>query len=332
MSKFKIGDRVRVIKDIDFVPTKGLFGTVTALSAQYDVTVTHDAPYADGLSRTERYYYDSCLELVKSPSDEIHITTKGSRVIAIQKQNGKVINRAEAVCAPDDTFDFAIGAQLAFDRLTKPEVPCEAPAEVKPELIKLYCVKDYEPNERLAKGKIYEIDSSGYMHWNKGLSICTYKSADDFFKTHPQLKGVLVPLVSRPAKVGEWVLITSDSVCGTEKGEICEVVAINDASPDSKPYLRTKEKTIFGYSGIEPCALAKRSDYLVLDGYQPEPEYYSGKVVCVEWSGANYTPGKVYNVVDGYMKNNFGGNASTRFKTLDDVLNYSGKFIELVEG
>lgn len=48
----------------------------------------------------------------------IVIYRKDQKVIALDKSTGK---KAEAVCNPDDDFDFKVGAKLAFERLMKQE-------------------------------------------------------------------------------------------------------------------------------------------------------------------------------------------------------------------
>lgn len=53
-------------------------------------------------------------ELEKKP--EIHITVKGRQTIAVYKQNGEEYARGIAKCAPEDDFDFFIGAALAIER------------------------------------------------------------------------------------------------------------------------------------------------------------------------------------------------------------------------
>lgn len=48
---------------------------------------------------------------------KIVITTDGKETLARLYDGNKVIKTATARCAPDDTFDFATGAKLAFERL-----------------------------------------------------------------------------------------------------------------------------------------------------------------------------------------------------------------------
>lgn len=58
-------------------------------------------------------WYD--FEVVQD--QEIVITTDGKETLARLYEGNKVIKTATARCAPDDTFDFATGAKLAFERL-----------------------------------------------------------------------------------------------------------------------------------------------------------------------------------------------------------------------
>ena len=46
----------------------------------------------------------------------------GKNTNAIMLVNGKMVNKVEARCRPDDKFDFAVGAQVALDRLYGKEV------------------------------------------------------------------------------------------------------------------------------------------------------------------------------------------------------------------
>lgn len=98
----------------------------------------------------------------------------------------------------------------------------------------------------------------------------------------------IVPLVQRPAKVGEWVLATKGGIYekkqGIVEGEIYQVRKIGCLRLAMISTTNDPSCTIF--------------EYLVLDGYQPESEYYSGKVVCTNDS-TGFTAGKVYTFVDG---------------------------------
>ena len=80
------------------------------------------------------------------------------------------------------------------------------------------------------------------------------------------------------------------------------------------------------------------SEYEVLDGYTPEPEkepepvYYSGKVVCInEGDIVSLTAGKVYEVKDGYFTNDIGHKnprTTGALKSIEDMNSrHKAKFI-----
>jgi hypothetical protein len=112
----------------------------------------------------------------------------------------------------------------------------------------------------------------------------------------------LVPLVKRPAKVGEWVLVSNDAL-GTAvdyRGRVVKITSICRI-----PYFTPDGDTILQ-------APLTHGEYLVLDGYtgpvepeQPKPQYWSGKVVCIK-GGKYHTLGAVYEIKDGIINHNTG--------------------------
>lgn len=309
MNKFKVGDRVTLINGLsiggnwykDNLNKTMKIKRVCSYGTTYEVV---ENPYS---------FSEAWLSAVSTDRYELHITCNdGKTTNAVYKVNGEIKERKQAVCAPSDTFDFAKGVQTALDRIF-PHPAQEEPAQPKAEPIKLYCVKEYKPGEWLTKGKVYEVvdgkvtTDSGYVttynnDWLGGIRFQEY----------------FIPLVSRPAKVGEWVLMTDQAFgfTGHHKGEIFKVV--ETAGSDDVRIDLPKQHGV----------ICMKCEYLVLDGYSPEPEYYNGKVVCVEWVGDCFTVGKVYEVINGRMKANTGVYATPIFKTINDVLAYSGKFIE----
>lgn len=59
----------------------------------------------------------------RKPKTAIIIYQKDNEVYAIKKENNKVVGSAKAACSKEDKFDFVTGAKLAFERLTKENVP-----------------------------------------------------------------------------------------------------------------------------------------------------------------------------------------------------------------
>ena len=116
MSKFKVGDYVRVKKfkkrpsgwntDGKMDHLMGKICKVTGISVFGDTIKIYDKKYD--------YSWRFNKEEVEKVSNTIVIYMKGNQVIALDKATGK---KAVAKCHPDDEFDFNIGAKLAFERL-----------------------------------------------------------------------------------------------------------------------------------------------------------------------------------------------------------------------
>ena len=135
----------------------------------------------------------------------------------------------------------------------------------KTEPKKLYCVKSYEPGEWCTKGKIYDSTpdfrvtyDSGYQSYNGSDSI------EEFHKRNPETGAPLFPLVKRPAKVGEWVLVTDKAGHGYEKGRIYQVCFVYDGrDPLGKGSV---------YFKLDGNGTVRPDQYLVLDGYKGDGE------------------------------------------------------------
>ena len=410
------------------------------------------------------------LEKVES-NYSIHITcTDNKTTHAVKKVDGKIVARAMAVCCPSDTFDFAVGANLAYDRLMRPEVFVECATEAVPEQpkqedkpkfkagdmvkvigngnpythyapigsiqrvvdvkgtlvvvdycgqaisfadiepytepettepklivskkmledmgacnsgvrasmenfpsgegefeavgakakevgrgadaqwlenrkdivkekqsepkqepVKLYCVKEFHQfgERELIKGKVYEFDGHRV---NYEVTECFYaKDFESWKRGDPSFSSCLVPLVSRPAKVGEWVYV-NHAVCGSgqsyKNGDIFEVTGTN-AFGESDVFVK----------GVK-SSFIDRAEYLVLDGYKPEPEkaepeYLNMRVVCVESADNSFTVGKPYEFKDGTLMDNKGNarpspTVDEKIKSLSDTYmkHWPYKFIE----
>lgn len=134
MSKkvFKVGDRVRAIRNIASKPTKDVLGTVRVSDHQagsfygieFDKNIGGHAMME--LTKPEykkgHCYFVLEKDLVKVENPSIHITVDGSKVYAVMKEGKQEVGRGVATCNPSDEFDFKIGAKLAMDRLLGEEV------------------------------------------------------------------------------------------------------------------------------------------------------------------------------------------------------------------
>lgn len=116
MAKFKKGDKVyfaRSIYPTRFDPPLNTHGIVDENDSQ--------APYVlfelrDG-TKIKTAMTESELELVPSiPAYSIHITADGPITHAVYKEGNKIVRRAKAVCNPEDTYHFEVGAFIALGR------------------------------------------------------------------------------------------------------------------------------------------------------------------------------------------------------------------------
>lgn len=262
MSKFQVGDRVRVIADTCCHSQK--IGSVVTLEDMGLRTAYLGNLPAWGIAGKAIYISERDIEPIENR--KILITTDGITTLARLYEGKKVVDSAETKCSPSDTFDFNIGARLAFDRLIGPVPttiakhqhkagnmePCAEPAPVP---IKLYCVKPLD--DWLTVGKVYE-STKGQVVVDNG------EKYTDFYMLE---SGYLVPLVKRRAKVGEWVLY---------EGEVCEVIAMSTCSGSKYVYAQTLngKQTYSGSSADRPIkrpfTFLEQEEYLVLDGYKPE--------------------------------------------------------------
>ena len=194
---------------------------------------------------------------------KIIITTDGKITLARLFDGKTVVKRAEAKCAPSDTFDFGVGAELAVKRLMG-EKPVTEP--VKSESVKLYCVKSYKPGEWFTKGKVYETDCKDNFTTDDGYQPHGYEWREDYTLGGMPWSYYLVPLTRRPAKVGEWVYITESCDDGAEVGSIYKVMP-RECGGNSLYIAHPR-----GTRRTDGAANIGESKYLVLDGYHGDSE------------------------------------------------------------
>lgn len=188
MAKFKIGDKVKIC-EWDYMEKKYGLDPWGAIKVPY--SFTGDMKRYCGTVRTVKGVYtgtygtyyrmkeDEYLlywseEMFESHQNQsIVIYKKDNKVIALDKATGKT---AEAICNPDDKFDFYTGADIAFERLRgrkeAPKAKEEAPKYFTGEII---CV---EPKSRwFTLGKVYKVkdgrltDDDGDTSWGRFESV-----------------------------------------------------------------------------------------------------------------------------------------------------------------
>lgn len=116
MSKFKVGDKVRVRADADGYFIEDSMKTMRGKT----VTIALD----DGSNRMQyrinemHYWWDESLfESIEPRREFIVIRRDDQDVIASHKRGDRIVKTAKASCNPSDEFKFETGAELAFDRL-----------------------------------------------------------------------------------------------------------------------------------------------------------------------------------------------------------------------
>ena len=243
MSKFKVGDRVRNVGYGDF----GHMGDIGIVVEEDGSCVPYRVKFSD-----EKTIWFQPQQLVAGSGEKIIITQDGTTTLARLYEGKKVIKSAEAICSPIDTFDFATGANIAYDRLMRPE-PATKPS---PEPIKLYCVKDFNPDNlyQLTKDRTYEIINKRMIYDGGVRGNFDHESWESYKKQHDDFAACLVPLVNRPAKVGEWVYIVKNNGGAVVTGSVWEVTGSRTGG--------VLELTLGYYTSA--------NNYLVLDGYHPE--------------------------------------------------------------
>lgn len=149
------------------------------------------------------------------------------------------------------------GSMEQLGRALKPVI-CKS-VDSKPEPVKLYCVKSYQPGVWLTSGKIYELREDDTVVMDDGY-IDTY---DDEVLNEIPFKQYFVPLVRRPAKVGEWVYIVNAHNDGTHV--LTEVHNEDIFKVEFVDKSRRPVKVVNGTWLWE-------DEYLVLDGYTGDSE------------------------------------------------------------
>jgi hypothetical protein len=149
--KFKVGDKVIGNDKANrryVITKKGWVGVVTKVEAGYFVAkdIHNNKEYTLGYN-----YFDLFS------SEKIVITTDGKTTTAKLYDGNKFIKSAEAKCSPEDTFNFKVGAEIAFNRLISKPCGEEAPkSTMKYPDGKYICIKHKRNKPDFTIGKVYE--------------------------------------------------------------------------------------------------------------------------------------------------------------------------------
>ncbi len=132
MSKFHVGDVVRVKKGLTFRKT-GIANIEKEFCGKFFKIDNAWSETNFELQGTRNYvFHADWLEPVKSKVPDaskfkIVIVNDGKTTNAVLYKSGTAVGRAEAICHEDDEFDVMTGAKIALDRLMgkEPEKPSE---------------------------------------------------------------------------------------------------------------------------------------------------------------------------------------------------------------
>lgn len=183
MSKFKVGDKVKVVSGKNLTGCDGVKLHVPYTVTTKSVAEEYDS-YGDQKGLVINWHSEEAMlflisedkkicYVINSNADVELVTPQLPKIVIAPKKNGKVsavlfngdtyIKHATAKCSPDDTYDFNIGAKLAFNRLMGIEdKPQEQPLykEVKRhanvgEYIKIVDIGNHGPE--LSIGDIHKV-------------------------------------------------------------------------------------------------------------------------------------------------------------------------------
>lgn len=254
MSKFKVGDKVRIL---DGSKIKNYLGGWILKMGRH-VGEVHEISNVEHLSsystnyRLEgvAYVWDE-RGLERCGNETIVIYRKDNEVIALDKRTGK---KAIAKCSPEDTFDFNVGSKLAFDRLMNGNKESTIVEDMRKRL-KSYC------DSKSCSNCI--LDSPMYR-CGRGVHFMTKDKAGNYTMSDEEIIhafnivfGTGIKEVKRRAKVGEYVKIVNavSSYGNYKNGDILKIV--DDA---------------YGYAryGHHPGEALYNHEYVVLEGYNPD--------------------------------------------------------------
>lgn len=146
--KFKVGDRVKCVNELEY-RGKGLkdkHGTVMhddglSYAVKFEDWVDGHPCSWDGLNLGRSGWYCKENMLDFASADSIVIYQKGNEVFAKNTITGEI---AKATCHKDDTFDFAIGAKLALERLLPTETKVSYVKQDEYEIGDIVKIRDWD--------------------------------------------------------------------------------------------------------------------------------------------------------------------------------------------
>lgn len=130
--KYKVGDKVRVRDDLEIgkwysMNNRTFSDYVNSKMITFkgkEVTILADNCFGMYLIKEDNgewHWTDEMFSGLATSLPKVVITTDGKTTTAKMYEGKKVLKTAKSQCSPEDTFDFAIGAKLALERVTEKE-------------------------------------------------------------------------------------------------------------------------------------------------------------------------------------------------------------------
>lgn len=130
--KYKVGDKVRVRDDLICYEWYKMHDSETYDSVNTEmqefkgkeVTILADNSFGKYLIKEDNgewYWTDEMFLGLVASLPKVVITTDGKTTTAKMYEGTKLLKTAKSKCSPEDTFDFAIGAKLALERVIEKE-------------------------------------------------------------------------------------------------------------------------------------------------------------------------------------------------------------------
>ena len=196
--KFKVGNRVKCVVVVDGnEKTRGKYGVVKdivseSVAVEFDDDINGHS--CAGRCKKSRGWWCNLNALdLADKKETIVIYRKGDEVIALDKVSGKT---GVAKCGRKDTFDFATGAKIAFERLLEDPKPEKTPLNVK--------IVFTKGDGTFKTGHIYEIKDGN-------LACPGYKLLPDYpnenftkFYSIEELEDYFKPGSERKLHLGGW--------------------------------------------------------------------------------------------------------------------------------
>ena len=301
MSKkvFKVGDRVRGLKNIGSTSTKGVLGTVRVadnwrignLGVEFDKHIGgHNMlEFSKPEYKWGHCYFVPEKYLVKVENNSIYITIDGSKVLAVMKEGKQEVGRGVATRNPTDEFDFKTGVKLAMDRLLGEEIKGDfvtGVSEVRRkakvgEYIKIVEKGNHGP--WLVVGDIHKVTNvtERYIDTDKG-NVFQNRETNEYVvlenynpekpepvesakPEEPKDEYLSFKKVKRRAEVGEYMLVVNASNIPGEDYKNGDILKCISRDGYHERYAE----------GMRGCRLrfVSREEYVVLEGYQPPKSF-----------------------------------------------------------